>query len=144
MVTNTNYDYSRCSKCWPCTPHTLWPNETWIDRCTEKCQECSRLRYSHFEHTAAVPVQYPLLKRTPIFLMSPKEKIKRIQVWRTNGSGNWSLPSYQSPSVCSLMVILVALLKWAMATSSMNHIFYQISSRTVSNNSGKACSKKCQ
>jgi hypothetical protein len=54
--------------------HTTQPNDAWIGRCTEKCQECCRLRFSHFECTAAVPLQQPPLKHTPNFLDVGKGK----------------------------------------------------------------------
>jgi hypothetical protein len=38
-------------------------------------------RYGHFELAAALPLQNPPLKKTPNSKMSPKEKIKGIQIW---------------------------------------------------------------
>jgi hypothetical protein len=59
------------------------------------------------ERAAAVPLQYPLLKRTPNVLDVPKggKKIRGIQVWRTTWPGYMSLPSYPSRNIGSLKII---------------------------------------
>jgi hypothetical protein len=36
----------------------LWPDGARIDGCTEKCQKCCELRYSHYECAAAFTAVY--------------------------------------------------------------------------------------
>jgi hypothetical protein len=81
-------------------PHKLWPDNAWTDIPLQNAR-CVADRGTTILNT----LQQFLCSIHHQSVMSPKEKIKGIQVWRMTWAEFWSLPFYPSPSVGSLKVI---------------------------------------